>query len=78
MFKNKSIHDSLLKLIKEDIKRPEFILESKKYGIDLISHAVSTQEVKNASKNLIVDSLTKDKRVIDQEVEVLKYFVTNP
>lgn len=42
MFKNKSMHETLLKLVKDDIKRSDFVAESKKYGIDLITHAVGT------------------------------------
>lgn len=64
MFKNKEVHDSLLYLLKNDIKDDRFVKTSRLYGIDLISHAVQTNPVKYASKDLVVGLFTKDKEVI--------------
>lgn len=78
IFKHKTVHDSLLFLLKNDIKDQRFVQASRLYGIDLIQHAVQTSLVRNASKDLVVDVLTKDKQVIQKEIDVVKYFVMHP
>jgi hypothetical protein len=65
-------------MLKKDIKDPRFVNESKTYGINLIQHVVQTDEVKSASKELVVETLCRDQRVIAKEVELLKYFILHP
>ena len=64
MFKAKPVHASLLTLLKKDIKDERFVKASKTYGIDLISYAIQTPQIKKASLGLVTEVLCKDKRVI--------------
>lgn len=68
----------MLQMIKFDIKRPEFVKESREYGIDLIKNAVQTQDVKQASKELVVETFVRDERVKQKGKNICKYFVSHP
>ena len=47
------------------------------YGKDLIFHAVKQQSVVDASRDMSVNVLVKEQRVVDQAVELCKWFVLN-
>lgn len=78
MFKNKQVHDALIKLLKGAIKEESFVKESKRFGIDWISKTITAPKTKQALKGLMAETFTKDTRVQKQAVEVCKYFVAQP
>lgn len=78
MFKNKQVHDALIKLLKGAIKEESFVNDSKRFGIDWISKTITAPKTKQALKGLMAETFTKDTRVQKEAVEVCKYFVTHP
>ena len=76
-FQHKQTHDALLDLLINGIKDPRFVNESIVYGKDLVFHAVKQQSVIDASRDMSVNVLVNEKRVVDQAVELCKWFVLN-
>lgn len=64
MFKNKVVHDSLLFMLKNSVRDNRFVQVSKVYGIDLISKAIVAPQTKSALKDLVVETFTKDPRIV--------------
>jgi hypothetical protein len=75
MFKNKQVHDSLIKLLKGTIKDERFVSDSKRFGIDWISKTITNPKTKLALRQLMVETFTKDTRVQREAVEVCRYLV---
>jgi hypothetical protein len=46
MFKNKQVHESLIKLLKGAIKDERFVGDSKRFGIDWISKTITAPKTK--------------------------------
>jgi hypothetical protein len=63
MFKNKQVHDSLIKLLKGAIKDERFVGDSKRFGIDWISKTITAPKTKQALKGLMAETFTKDNRI---------------
>ncbi|TNV80922.1 hypothetical protein FGO68_gene17681 [Halteria grandinella] len=78
MFKNKQVHESLIKLLKGAIKDERFVGDSKRFGIDWISKTITAPKTKQALKGLMGQTFTKDTRVQKEAIEVCKYFVNQP
>ena len=78
LLKKGEVHDDLLVLIKGAIKDQEFVKDSKTFGKEWISHVVLTHEVKQASKDLVIETCVNEPRVVQESLNVLSYFVTHP
>ena len=53
MFKNKTVHDSLIVLLKGAVKDPRFVADSKVFGIDWIKYTITSTQSKNSLKDLV-------------------------
>ena len=60
MFKNKTVHEALIVLLKGGVRDQRFVAESKVFGIDWISKTITAPETKSALKNLCSEAFTKD------------------
>jgi hypothetical protein len=60
MFKNKTVHDALIVLLKGGVKDHRFVTESKTFGIDWISKTITAPKTKCALKELVAEAFTKD------------------
>jgi hypothetical protein len=60
MFKNKTVHDALIVLLKGAVKDPRFVADSKVFGIDWIKYTITSGESKDALKGLVVNTFVKD------------------
>lgn len=60
MFKNKTVHDSLIVLLKGAVRDRRFLDDSKVFGIDWIKYTVASQESKNALKDMVANTFVKD------------------
>ena len=78
MFKNKQVHDALIKLLKGGVKDERFVTDSKEFGIDWITHTVTSNNVKTELKELVSETFTQEKRVINTSCDLLKFFVLHP
>jgi hypothetical protein len=58
MFKNKQVHDALIKLLKGGVKDERFVTDSKEFGIDWITHTVTSNNVKTELKELVSETFT--------------------
>lgn len=63
MFKNKSVHEAIVVLLKGGVKDSRFIADSKIFGIDWISKTITADKTKCALKHLVCEAFTKDSRV---------------
>ena len=78
MFKNKQVHESLIILLKGGVKDNRFVDDSKKFGIDWIAKTITAPKSKDSLKELVNETFVKDQRVIQESVNVAKYFVAHP
>jgi hypothetical protein len=60
MFKNKTVHDSLIVLLKGAVKDQRFVADSKVFGIDWIKYTITSVRSKEALKDLVVNTFVKD------------------
>jgi len=60
MFKNKTVHDSLIVLLKGAVKDQRFVADSKVFGIDWIKYTITSVRSKDALKDLVVNTFVKD------------------
>ena len=60
MFKDKTVHESLIVLLKGAVKDQRFIAESKVFGIDWIKYTLTQGETKDALKELVANTFVKD------------------
>ena len=74
-FQSSQTHDALLYLLLNGIKDRRFIDESIVYGKDLIKHAVVQDSVIQASKQMTVDVLINEPRVVSASLDLCKWFV---
>ena len=74
-FQSTQTHNALLYLLINGIKDERFVDESIIYGKDLIKHAVVQDEVISASKQLTLDVLINEPRVVDASLSLCKWFV---
>ena len=74
-FQHGQTHDALLYLLINGIKDTRFVNESIEYGKDLIFHAVRQPDVLDASRQMTVDVLVNEARVVKEAVELCKWFV---
>ena len=78
MFKNKTVHDSLIVLLKGAVRDHRFLADSKVFGVDWIKYTITSQDSKDALKDLVVNTFVKDQRVIQSSANLCKYFVQQP
>lgn len=78
MFKNKTVHEALLVLLKGGVRDSRFVAESKIFGIDWISKTITASKTKSALKELVSETFTKEQRVTQVACKVAKYFVSQP
>ena len=74
-FQNSQTHNALLYLLINGIKDKRFVDESIVYGKDLIKHAVVQKSVIDSSKQMTVDVLINEPRVVSASLELCKWFV---
>jgi len=74
-FSHKQVYDQLLRLLLDGIVDPKFLEHATVYGLDLVSHAVQQPAVLEASKDMVVDVLVNEPRVVNESVELCKWFV---
>jgi len=72
IFKAKDTHEASLVLLKNVLKDPRFVEESKTFGLDLILHVINTPECKKDVQDMILD-VVKHEDVKKETVEILKY-----
>jgi hypothetical protein len=60
MFKNKTVHDSLIVLLKGAVRDHRFLADSKVFGVDWIKYTITSQQSKDALKDLVVNTFIKD------------------
>ena len=76
-FGHSQTHNALLFLLLNGIKDQRFINDSIVYGLDLLSVAFSSKQVSDASLQMVDECLVKEPRVVNEAVELCKWFVTN-
>ena len=74
-FQDTQTHNALLYLLINGIKDPRFVDESIVYGKDLIKTAVAQRSVIDSSKQMVVDVLINEPRVVGASLELCKWFV---
>ena len=50
--------------------------DAKDFGLDWIKHEVKQQSVRQASKDLVVDTFVRDDRTKQAGIDICKYFVS--
>ena len=75
-FRDTQTHDALLYLLLNGIQDKRFVDKSIGYGLDLITTAVQSRAVLDASVNLVQECLVREPRVVKEAVELCKWFVT--
>lgn len=60
MFKNKTVHDSLIVLLKGAVKDPRFVADSKFFGLDWIKYTILATESINSLKALVSNTFLRD------------------